>query len=64
MKTEYRVNVFNVSDDIFDKYNVAVAAARRALIGGKHATLEERQIGSWTAIDVPFATEEDLSHGN
>jgi hypothetical protein len=60
MKTEFRVNVFNVSDDIYDKYDVAVAAARRALSAGKHATLEERQIGSWTAIDVPFATEEDL----
>jgi hypothetical protein len=63
MKTEFRVNVFNVSDDIFDKYDVAVAAARRALLDGKHATLEERHIGSWTAIDIPFATEEDMAHG-
>jgi hypothetical protein len=61
MRTEFRVHVFNVSDDTFDTYDAAVAAARRALLDGKHATLEERQIGGWRVIDVPFVTEEDFS---
>jgi hypothetical protein len=64
VRTEFRVNVFNVSDEIYDKYDVAVAAARRALSDGKHVTLEERHIGSWTAIDIPYASEEHLAHGH